>query len=274
MQNTTEHSPLGKNTEYINRYQADLLYPIARQQNRQQLGIKETLPFYGEDIWNAYEISWLDLQGKPMAAIGQFILPCQSPKLVESKSIKLYLNSLNGTPFKDIKTVQHTMQTDLSKAADANIKIILTPLITAPTINLQKPSGICLDKINVAIDCYKVNPSYLQTGSNLISEQVYSFLLKSNCPVTGQPDWGTVIIDYSGKQIEHSGLLKYIVSFREHNEFHEQCVERMFMDINQHCQPETLTISAHYTRRGGLDINPWRSTKPNPSILRTRLLRQ
>lgn len=254
-------SPLGKKSTYISHYQCDLLFPIARKIKREEIQVPAMLPFKGCDVWNAYELSWLNTKGKPIVALGEFIFPCDSLNLIESKSFKLYLNSFNSTTFSSSDDVAGTMQRDLSEAAGAPVKVNIVLVDQFSQNEMQTLKGISLDRLDIECDTYIVEPKFLRLEEGIVSEMVYSNLLKSNCLVTGQPDWGSVQIDYSGRKINHEGLLKYIISFRDHNEFHEQCVERIFMDIMNFCSPEKLTVQARYTRRGGLDINPCRSTE-------------
>ncbi len=267
-------SPLGKKTTYATQYQRDLLFPIARHSNRTEIGIAHALPFKGVDIWNAYEISWLNEKGKPIVALGEFVLPCHSPNIIESKSLKLYLGSFSNTKFNSVEVLSETIRQDLSAAAGAAVQVKIIPIKNFSPIALKNFSGICLDDLDVACDTYVVTPQFLSTENSIVSEIVYSDLLKSNCLVTGQPDLGSVQIRYSGKKIQHAGLLKYLVSFRNHNEFHEHCVERIFVDIMRVCQPEKLTVHACYTRRGGLDINPFRSTENEFPLETARQSRQ
>ncbi len=259
--NSLTEAPLGKKTAYISRYQRDLLFPIARKTNRTKLGLSGPLPFKGVDIWNAYELSWLNRKGKPVIAIGEFIFPCDSPNLVEAKSFKLYLNSFNNTVFSDVDEVIATIQRDLEEIIEAPVQIRIQLIEQLAPVTTQVFSGTCLDLLDIQCDTYLVHPDFLQIENESVSEILYSNLLKSNCLITGQPDWGSVQIRYTGKKIQHKGLLQYIVSFRDHNEFGEQCVERMFLDIMQRCAPQKLSIYARYTRRGGKDINPYRSTE-------------
>lgn len=269
-------SPLGKATEYQNHYAPELLFPIPRQLKRSEIGIADSaLPFVGEDLWNAYELSWLNTKGKPVVAVGTFRVPADSPNLIESKSFKLYLNSFNQSTFASIEWVAQTMTRDLSAAAGRPVYVALQALASAPTANIGIPAGIPLDDLDIACDCYQPSPDLLTThAGETVEETLYSHLLKSNCLVTGQPDWAMVVIRYRGRQIDRAGLLRYIVSFRNHNEFHEQCVERIFSDLQAHCQPEALAVHARYTRRGGLDINPFRSTGDYPPPDNTREIRQ
>ena len=281
MPTSTEQSALGKKSAYSPFYDASLLFPIARQEKRQEIGIKanEPLPFHGFDRWQHYEVSWLNPKGKPLVAIAEILYPCTSSHIIESKSMKLYFNSLNNTRFNDRAQLEQTLAQDLSQAAGAAVNVTLTPLALSDAHTLTRQLvGTCLDDLDITCDTYQVNPDFLTTTEDTWVEQEYLFsdLLKSNCLVTFQPDWGSVGICYSGKKICPASLLKYIVSFRDHNEFHEQCIERIFMDIMQRCQPTHLTVDGRYTRRGGLDINPYRSTQPisEPLNLPSRLVRQ
>lgn len=269
---TPTQSPLGKKSSYIAHYQPDLLFPIPRQTKRDEINVPALLPFKGVDVWNAFEISWLNEKGKPLVALGEFIFPCESPNLIESKSFKLYLNSFNNTSFVSVNEVIKILEKDLSQATGALVKVKLIE-IEKFSGNITSFSGNCLDALDITCDQYQTCPDFLMTENERVSENLYSNLLKSNCLVTGQPDWGSVRIQYTGRKISHEGLLKYIISFRNHNEFHEQCVERIFMDIMQRCTPEKLTVEARYTRRGGLDINPFRSTE-DEGVENGRLCRQ
>ncbi|MEP3351268.1 MAG: NADPH-dependent 7-cyano-7-deazaguanine reductase QueF [Marinomonas sp.] len=254
--------PLGQQTEYVSEYDASLLYPIARVDKWQEMDIEsERLPFYGEDVWNAYEVSWLNLKGKPVVALAEFRLPCSSPNIIESKSFKLYLNSLNQMRYDSVEEVQALLEKDLSEAAKANVTVIIRDLDSVSSLVVLTPD-YCIDELDVEVNEYHPNADLLTAGEEVVEERLVSHLLKSNCPVTNQPDWGSVFIDYKGPKIEHESLLKYIVSFREHTDFHEQCVERIFIDIMRQCKPESLTVYARYVRRGGLDINPYRSSEP------------
>jgi 7-cyano-7-deazaguanine reductase len=277
--NTPETSLLGKVATYVDRYDAALLYPLPRAAQRALIGVAERPVFLGADLWTAYELSWLNTRGKPQVALGRFVVPCESTHLVESKSLKLYLNSFNNTVFADIDAVRQTLQKDLSEAVwrsgvvQSSVGVqLLTPEQYAKE-KIAEMDGLSLDRLDLDCSHYQPAPELLCTASNEapVTETLYSNLLKSNCLVTGQPDWGSVSISYSGPQIDQAGLLQYIVSFRNHNEFHEHCVERMFMDIWTRCQPTKLTVYARYTRRGGVDINPWRSSHAQslPSQVRT-----
>jgi 7-cyano-7-deazaguanine reductase len=265
---TPELSPLGKASAYATQYDPSLLFPISRQLKRDELGLSGTLPFFGLDIWNAYEISWLNLRGKPQIAIAKVSFPANSPNIVESKSFKLYLNSFNQTRLADETVLQQHLQTDLSAACGASVHIELTLPDAFGQFKMGELSGLLIDRLDIDIDAYHPDPTLLQVNKQeaIVEETLLSHLLKSNCLVTGQPDWASVQIQYVGNPIDQEGLLRYLIGFREHNEFHEQCVERIFIDIMRHCSPQKLSVYARYTRRGGLDINPWRSnfSTPNP----------
>jgi 7-cyano-7-deazaguanine reductase len=259
---TPEHSPLGKTTVYADRYDASLLFPIPRQAKRDEIGVTEPLPFHGEDVWNAYELSWLDARGKPVVALAEFRVPASSPNIIESKSFKLYLNGFSQERVADQAALIATMARDLSAAAGAPIEVMLTDA-QARGHAVTDLDGTLVDALAIDIDDYgPPQANYLVADANqpVIEQALVSNLLRSNCPVTGQPDWGSVQIRYRGAPIDQAGLLRYLVSFRNHNEFHEQCVERIFVDVMQRCRPEHLSVYARYTRRGGLDINPYRSS--------------
>lgn len=268
-------SPLGQRSIYIDNYDDTLLFPISRQPKREAIAIRHPLPFKGYDIWTAFELSWLNEKCKPVVAVADIIIPCDSPNIIESKSFKLYLNSFNNTRFSSPELVRDLIQRDLSKVAGLPVEVIMCSPQEFTNSPIGQFDGFYLDELDIVCSEYKVNAELLQTSQFYVNNySVYSHLLKSNCPVTGQPDWGSVSITYSGPQIEPNTLLQYLVSFRNHNEFHEQCVERIFMDIMTRCQPEELTVYARYTRRGGLDINPIRSTNLIVPPRNSRLYRQ
>ena len=273
------HNPLGQQTDYVSVYAPHLLFPIPRAESRSLLGIGEELSFYGADIWTGYELSWLDPLGKPVVAIAEFFIPCTSEFIVESKSFKLYLNSLNQTRFENAAEVEALIAKDLSRLTNADVQVNLLTL-TASVRAAQHLSEIVevnaelLDELPVAIDIYHPAPELLATEADVVDESLVSHLLKTNCPVTGQPDWASLVIRYRGKKIQRESLLRYIISFREHQDFHEHCVERIFSDIARVCKPEELTVYARYTRRGGLDINPYRSSNPHAKPELLRLIRQ
>ena len=259
--NTPEQSLLGKPACYQAEYDPSLLFPIPRQDKRNEIGICGTLPFFGADIWNAYEVSWLNLRGKPQVAIATFIIPAESPNIVESKSFKLYLNSYNQTRLDGTDTLLARLKADVSAAVGASIQVRLTLPDAFGNMAFAELEGLSLDRLDIEVDSYAPNPTLLRASKDAepVEEKLVSNLLKSNCLVTGQPDWGSVQIHYVGAPIDQAGLLQYLIGFRSHNEFHEQCVERIFMDVLRQCKPLKLAVYARYTRRGGLDINPWRS---------------
>ncbi|OMQ20435.1 NADPH-dependent 7-cyano-7-deazaguanine reductase QueF [Serratia oryzae] len=267
---------LGKPTAYQDHYDAALLQAVPRSMNREPLGLyPENLPFHGADIWTLYELSWLNAKGLPQVAVGEISLDAGSISLIESKSFKLYLNSFNQTRFPDWETVRNTLQRDLSACAQGEVSVTLCHVDQIAGSSIAHFAGECIDAQDINIDDYEFNAGYLQnaTGEQQVEETLVSHLLKSNCLITHQPDWGSVQIRYRGPQINREALLRYLVSFRHHNEFHEQCVERIFNDLLRFCQPQQLSVYARYTRRGGLDINPWRSNVPFEPA-RGRLARQ
>jgi 7-cyano-7-deazaguanine reductase len=273
MSNLPEQSPLGKTSAYRTDYAPELLFPIPRQAKRDELGLQGTLPFFGVDIWNGYELSWLNMRGKPQVAVARFTIPADSPNLIESKSFKLYLNSFNQTRLAGPDALKILLQQDLSAAAGASVHVVLTMQEDFEKLGMGELDGRLLDRLDIDVDNYSPQPETLQADFDQlpVEETLVSHLLKSNCLVTGQPDWGSVQIRYYGPQIDQESLLRYLIGFREHNEFHEQCVERIFTDILRQCRPQHLTVYARYTRRGGLDINPWRtnfSSAQPPSNLR------
>ena len=277
--NTPEHSRLGKASSYADQYDASLLFPIPRAEKRLELGIAGAPPFLGADLWTAFELSWLNARGKPQVALAHFTVSCETPNIVESKSFKLYLNSFNNTRFAEAAEVQARLRADISEAAwrgapqtsQVGVKLLLPDMFDREPVH--ELDGLNLDRLDVECTRYTPAPELLTAafGEQPVREVLTSNLLKSNCPVTGQPDWGSVQISYSGPQIEQAGLLQYLVSFRQHNEFHEQCVERIFMDLWTRCKPAKLSVYARYTRRGGLDINPFRTSHPQglPANIRT-----
>lgn len=258
---SVETSPLGKETRYINQYDPSLLYPIPRQPARESLGlVASSLPFKGVDIWNAYEVSWLNARGKPLVRLAEFRVPADSLNIIESKSFKLYLNSFNLTRFATEAEVVARLQQDLSQAAGAEVTVRLYSVGLG--LSPQPLMGECLDDLDIEVEHYTPAPELLLTDSRQqVEETLVSHLLKSNCPVTGQPDWASVQIHYRGSKIDRAGLLAYLISYREKGDFHEACVEQIFSDLQQSCAPELLSVYARYVRRGGLDINPFRSTE-------------
>ncbi|MBE2261984.1 MAG: NADPH-dependent 7-cyano-7-deazaguanine reductase QueF [Burkholderiaceae bacterium] len=277
-----EQSPLGKASSYADRYDASLLFPIARQPKRDEIGITRSPVFFGADLWTVFELSWLNPRGKPQVALAHITVPCESTHIIESKSFKLYLNSFNNTTFADAAAVQARLRADISAAVwqGGPVMTSVGVRLLAPDVFDQEPvhelDGLSLDRLDIECSRYTPAPELLTAAfdEQPVSEVLVSNLLKSNCLVTGQPDWGSVQIRYSGPQIDQASLLQYIVSFRNHNEFHEQCVERIFMDIWTRCRPVKLVVYARYTRRGGVDINPFRTSHPLPVPANVRTARQ
>lgn len=263
---------LGKETLYSDSYDPNLLCPIPRVKARQAVQSSQSLPFIGVDVWTAYELSWLNLDGLPQIAIVEFMVPCDSDSIVESKSFKLYLNSFIQTKFTSMESVHSNLVKDLSAATGAVVEVTLYEISEYQGIQpIGEPQGYCIDRQPLVIDTYIPDATLLTTESDTqVNETLYSHLLKTNCPVTDQPDWASIYIFYKGAKIDQAGLLKYIVSYRQHQDFHEQCVEQIFIDIMSTCSPTELSVYARYMRRGGLDINPFRSTHS----LRPPLFRQ
>ena len=282
--NTPERSQLGKASAYIDQYDPSLLFPIPRAPKRAEIGLDGTssMPFFGADLWTAFELSWLNERGKPQVALAHVTIPCETPNIIESKSFKLYLNSFNNSRFADAAEVQARLRADLSEAAwrgaahpaTVGVKLLMPEMFDRESVH--ELDGLLLDRLDIECTRYTPAPELLTAAFEEapVSETLVSHLLKSNCLVTGQPDWGSVQIRYSGPQIDQAGLLQYLVSFRNHNEFHEQCVERIFMDIWTRCRPLKLSVYARYTRRGGLDINPFRTSHPGALPANVRSARQ
>lgn len=280
---TPEQSQLGKTSAYADQYDPSLLFPLPRQPKRDEIGIQDKLPFFGADLWTAFELSWLNQRGKPQVALAHFTIPCETPNIIESKSFKLYLNSFNNTRFDSLEAVQERLREDINEAlwrgaparlSSASVRVMAPEHFE--TQRVQELEGLSLDRLDVECTNYSPRPDLLKADHDNppVTETLVSHLLKSNCLVTGQPDWGSVQISYTGAAIDQEGLLRYIVSFRNHNEFHEQCVERIFMDIMRQCRPLKLSVYARYTRRGGLDINPLRTSAPMAIPQNVRTARQ
>ncbi|MGB2788277.1 MAG: NADPH-dependent 7-cyano-7-deazaguanine reductase QueF [Dokdonella sp.] len=271
-----DDSLLGKSVAGSSHYDPGLLFPIPRSQGRNAIGLSAVLPFHGVDIWNAWELSWLDELGKPQVAVAEIRVPADSPNLIESKSLKLYLNSLNAMRYPDAHHVERLLRDDLGAAAGGAVEVRVMGLDRVSEAAIHDAEGTCIDDLPITIEHYgPPEPAFLCTNPGTrVSETLVSHLLKSNCPVTAQPDWASVVISYQGAAIDRAGLLRYIVSYRNHDEFHEQCVERMFRDLLARCAPDQLSVSARYTRRGGLDINPWRGNAAQLAVPNRRLLRQ
>ncbi|HEY8356998.1 MAG TPA: NADPH-dependent 7-cyano-7-deazaguanine reductase QueF [Ramlibacter sp.] len=280
--NSPEQSQLGKAVAFPDHYDPTLLYPLARAPKRQELGLAGALPFFGADLWTAFELSWLNPRGKPQLAIAHFTVPCETPNIIESKSLKLYLGSFSNTRFGSADEVRDRLRTDLAEAVwrgsgsngSIGVRLLLPEVFDREPVH--ELDGLNLDRLDIECTEYSPNPDLLRAdfAEVQVEEVLTSNLLKSNCLVTGQPDWGSIQIRYTGAPIEQGGLLQYLVSFRNHNEFHEQCVERIFMDLWRRCKPTKLAVYARYTRRGGLDINPLRTSHPMALPANVRTARQ
>lgn len=255
---------LGKQVDHSPSYDPDQLCPIPRALGRAAAGIGDLSFSHGQDIWNIYELSWLARSGKPVVAMAEVRVPWSSPNLIESKSLKLYCNSFNMTHMDSAQAVQEIMNRDLSMAAGADVQVLLASPESFSRVALAEPDGICIDDQDIADFTYETEPTLLEASPETVSQILFTRLFRSRCPVTGQPDWATVCIRYAGPRILHDGLLRYLVSYREHQGFHEACVEKIHADIRSRCGVDKLEVSARFTRRGGLDINPVRSTHPGP----------
>ncbi len=270
--------PLGRTVEQQPIYSPDLLFRIERKVQRALLGLTESqaLPFVGADRWTAWELSWLDARGKPEVAVLRIVVPIDGPYLIESKSLKLYLNSYARERGLRAAQVQARIAADLSAAVGAPVEVDLLGVERWPELAPQIADGECIDALEVDIPAHaQPSPDLLRCDAEqVVAERLHTHLLKSNCPVTGQPDWATLCIDYRGPRLERAALLAYLISYREHQAFHEQCVEQIFLDLTRCLHPQFLALEARYTRRGGLDINPYRASAGAPLIADRRLLRQ
>jgi 7-cyano-7-deazaguanine reductase len=260
---------LGRQVPAAADYAPELLYPIPRSAGRSALGISaRTLPFFGEDIWHAYEMSWLEPCGRPVAFIGRLRVPATSANIVESKSLKLYLNSLNNVRFADTETAIETILGDLTPVLGVRPQLTLQG-IGARGYSFSALPGGCIDGEKLVRPASEPAAALLQlAGAQAVEESLFSHLLRSLCPVTGQPDWATLWVHYRGPQIDRASLLRYVVAYRNHQDFHEQCVERIFCDLQDACRPDYLAVHGLYSRRGGLDISPWRSSQAEPAPVR------
>jgi len=269
-----DETPLGRRTDYIDQYTPALLCPVPRRDARKVLDLDpEALPFHGMDYWNAYELSWLDGRGKPVVMVGEFSVPCNSRNLVESKSLKLYLNSFANSRFNSVAAVRSLMEKDLSDCAGGPVDVRLRTLDNVAADPWLEISGDCVDRIDIEIDSAVEDIRLLTDQGAERTETLYSHLLRSLCPVTGQPDWATLVVRYTGAPISQVTLLRYVIALRSHQGFHEQIIEQVFTDILQQCQPRQLSVYGRFTRRGGLDINPFRSNFEE-SALNRRVVRQ
>lgn len=267
--------PLGRETSYPDRYSPELLFAIPRADSRLPLGLTGVLPFSGVDLWNAWELTWLDTSGQPIVATAEIEVPADSPNIVESKSLKLYLNSFAMSQFSSAAEVGRAIASDLCACAGRDVRVAVSPVIATEGRPVSRLAGLCLDTLDVACETWQVDADLLRADpETIVSEDLYTHLLRSLCPVTAQPDIGSVQICYRGPRIDPAGLLRYLVSYRQHAAFHETCVERMFLDITARCAPEALSVHARYQRRGGLDINPFRSSEAGDRPVNRRLWRQ
>lgn len=265
---------MGKTTVYPERYNPDILMAIPRSDNRRLLGLDTELPFVGEDIWNAYELSWLNKKGLPQVALAKFYFNCESPFIIESKSFKLYLNSLNQESYDNEAQLLALLIKDLTEKSASKVRVELTGLDnSAQAIDVSQ--GTSLDKLDIKVQHYHPEPELLTVDAqSQVAEQLFTNLFRSNCPITNQPDWATIMIAYNGAAISHASLLAYLISYRLHNDYHENCVEKIFVDIQARCKPTDLTVRANFLRRGGLDINPVRSTAGTERAPTLRFVRQ
>lgn len=251
--------PLGRESDYPTHYDPGVLFAIPRADSRAALDLA-VLPFHGVDIWNAWELTWLDPNGMPQVATAEIRVPADSASLIESKSLKLYLNSFAMTRYPNRTVVQDLISADLSECAGGAVTVKLAGHDDVVVNVVKILPGDCLDELAVQCDKFDVDPSLLRSdASKIVNESLHTHLLRSLCPVTAQPDIGSLAIHYDGPKIDRNALLQYIVSYREHNDFHEACIERMFTDLQHYCGARSLSVFARYQRRGGLDINPFRS---------------
>ena len=270
-----DETPLGRKSEYVDTYTPALLCPVPRWDAREELELDmDSVPFHGVDLWTAYELSWLDLRGKPVVAMAELRIPCHTRNIIESKSLKLYLNSFANSQFEDRRKVIQVLEDDLSQCSGGAVEVRIAYLEEADREPLMDLNGTNVDRIDLDVASYDYDPGFLMTEQGpLRTETLYSHLLRSRCPVTGQPDWGTVLVRYSGQPISHASFLRYVISLRNHQGFHEQIVERVWLDIMSQCKPNHLTVYGRFTRRGGVDINPFRSNFEDLSVAR-RTVRQ
>lgn len=267
-----DRSTLGKATTFPDRYDPALLFAVDREEQRRAIGLRGRLPFDGADLWTAYELSWLDVRGKPQVAIGEFRVPCRSPSLIESKSLKRYLGSFAQEPLGTRDAVARRIEADLADVCGVRVAVALVPPDGPGTCAGSDLPGESIDSVTIATDVYEPDPAALAVAGPATEETLRTALFRSRCPVTGQPDCGDVMVRYRGPRIERAGLLRYLVSYRCHAAFHESCVERIFVDLLQRCEPQALSVYARFMRRGGIDINPFRSNfeVDPPPAARTR----
>ena len=264
-------APLGRASGHPDRYDPTLLFAVPRAPQRSALGIAASLPFTGVDVWTAYELTWLDEIGKPQIALATFEVPADSPSIIESKSMKLYLGGFAQTPFGGMTEVAATIERDLARVCGTRVGVALRGPSSFGVQSIRELQGESLDDQRVAGNAYDVDPGVLAATGAVVEETLASRLFRSVCPVTGQPDIASVQIAYRGPRIDREALLRYLVSYRCHAGFHEHCIERIFIDVSTRCRTQRLTVLARFTRRGGLDINPFRTNAgvANPDNVRT-----
>jgi 7-cyano-7-deazaguanine reductase len=267
------NNPLGKPANIPDKYAPQVLFGIPRQESRQPFIGSGALPFRGADIWNAWELTWLDRSGKPEVGIATILVPADSTNIIESKSLKLYLNSFANAQFESAAALARVISADLAAIVSAAVSVSVSPVSDPAADSFAVMPGLCIDALQADFTAQDVDPRLLTCDAGQADEELHSHLLRSLCPVTGQPDQGSILIRYAGAAIRHESLLQYLVSFRQHNDFHEACVERIFVDLMSRCQPQQLSVYARYNRRGGIDINPFRSNYAD-AIENLRLWRQ
>ena len=267
-------APLGRPAGHPDRYAPSLLYAVPRQPQRAALGLAARLPFTGVDVWTAYELTWLDAMGKPQVALATLEIPAESPSLVESKSMKLYLGSFAQTNFAGMTEVSAAIERDVSAVTGAKVGVTLRGPAAFDAQTIRELAGESLDSLTVPCDTYDVEPGFLEAGGERVEETVTTRLFRSVCPVTSQPDIASVQVAYRGPRLDREGLLRYLVSYRCHAGFHEHCVERIYVDVAARCGCEQLSVLARFTRRGGLDINPFRTNAGATAPANVRTARQ
>lgn len=271
---TISDSPLGKAARYPEAYDATLLYPVERAPQREALGVVGEVPFHGADRWTAWELAWLDGSGRPCAGIARFSVPCTSRSVVESKSVKLWLVSLNNARFDGVDALRATLSRDLSGATGAGVDVDVALPDRWSSLARAEPDGASIDDVVPGAFPGVPDPSLLRSGGAPVDETLVTRAFRSLCPVTGQPDYATISIDYRGPAIDRAGLLAYLIGYRHHPGFHEHCVESIYMDVLRACGPQRLTVEARFTRRGGVDINPFRSSDPATDVRSSPTIRQ
>jgi 7-cyano-7-deazaguanine reductase len=272
--NPFDPSPLGKATGYPDRYDPGLLFAIERDAQRQALGLRTPLPFNGADLWTAYELTWLDAHGKPQLAVAELRVPADSAATVESKSLKLYLGSFAQESVATPERLAQTIVDDVGRTCRAEVGVVLHRATTSGAPGIAELPGVSLDGENAVAVASEPEAELLAVVETPIEETLKSALFRSNCPVTGQPDYADVMVRYLGPRMDRASLLAYLLSYRRHAAFHESCVERIYVDIAARCRPERLTVYARFTRRGGIDISPFRSNCESAPVVVHRTPRQ